>query len=164
MFLICFLWVSYCFLYVPYVSLICFLYLSYICPNIKFSSPFVTQFGSSLKYFIIPLKLTASNGAPAIFNKKCFEDKSLENILPFRQRLMNNNINGITEGMQKFCRLLAPVGAMNALAPLDLGRIKIQLFEKLENRKLCLEGKNKVLKSRKNFTDINIFRTSADFY
>ena len=65
--------------------------------------------------------------------------------------------------MQKFCRLLAPVGPINALEPLDLGRIKIQLFEKLENQKLCLEVKNKVLKSRKNFTDINSFSASADF-
>ena len=53
--------------------------------------------------------------------------------------------------MKKFCCLLALVGAMNPLAPLDLDMIKIQLFEKLENRKLCLEVKNKILRSRKTF-------------
>ena len=41
--------------------------------------------------------------------------------------------------MQKQFWLLALVGAMNALVPTDFDRIKIQLFEKLDNHKLCLE-------------------------
>ena len=50
-------------------------------------------------------------------------------------------------------------GVINALATPDLDRIKIQLFEKLENHKLCIEVKNKVLKSQNNFSDLNNFST-----
>ena len=63
----------------------------------------------------------------------------------------------MTEEIYIFCRLSALDDVINALASSDLRRIKFQLFEKLENRKLCLEVKNKVLKSWMNFSDINIF-------